>query len=60
MRWLMVGGLCVVLMMLTGVGWAMASRGVGLSNDLRAGASVRAGSVTGSRVLVGGGVHAGK
>lgn len=45
---------------LTGGAWAMARSGVGLSDDLRQNASVRAGSATGGRVLVGGGIHSGK
>jgi len=40
--------------------WQMATAGVGLSDDLQQTASVRAGSASGSRVLVGGGIHSGK
>jgi hypothetical protein len=49
-----------VLCGLTAGGWAMASSGTGLSNDLSQNASLRAGSVVGGRVLVGGGIHSGK
>lgn len=45
---------------LTGTAWMMASQGAGLSDDLRQNASLRAGSATGGRVLVGGGIHSGK
>ncbi len=54
------GLLLVTLTAMTGLSWMMASEGVGLSDDFKQTASVRAGSAGGSRVLVGGGIHSGK
>ena len=44
----------------TVVSWWMATSGALLSDDLSQTASVRTGSVGGSRVLVGGGIQSGK
>lgn len=59
MRMMWLALLFVGLSGATGTSWMMASRGWGLSDDLRQAASIRAGSA-GGRVLVGGGLHGGK
>ncbi|MEL6346086.1 MAG: hypothetical protein AAFV53_23455 [Myxococcota bacterium] len=60
MQWIKVLLLFFGLTGATAGSWMMAARGVGLSDDLRQQASVRAGSVGGGRVIVGGGLHGGK
>lgn len=52
--------LIAVLLALTGVAWAAATQGVGLSADFSDPISVRDDSPGGSRVYVGGGLHGGK
>lgn len=59
-RVLMLAGLLVALLGATGLAWSMATRGTGLSDDLRQQASVRNGSAGNGRVYVGGGLHGGK
>jgi len=60
MRVIGLGILFFVLLGSTGLAWSMASSGTGLSEDMRQNASLRAGSATGGRMLVGGGIHGGK
>ena len=60
MRTVLLGVFFFVLLGSTMAAWAFANNGVGLSDDLRQNASLRDGSLSGSRVIVGGGIHSGK
>lgn len=60
MRTVLLGVFFCMLLASSMAAWALASSGVGLSDDLRQNASLREGSPSGSRVIVGGGIHSGK